>query len=191
MQVYFIASSRLVEKDAALYRRIYDCIADGNKMVSDKVLRWTKMGIRDLRNEPLKVKRENYEESIKSLKKSELVIIEVSGHSMSAGYLISQALEMNKPVIALYKSESKPVFIGGIVNQKLFLVEYDKDNVEEVLKTTLKKVTSLIDVRFNFFVNPKILTYLDKVAQERMVPKSVFLRNLIEKEMKKDHDFKI
>jgi hypothetical protein len=160
-------------------------------MVSDKVLRWTKMGIRDLRNEPLQVKRENYEESIKSLKKAELVIIEVSGHSMSAGYLISQALEMNKPVIALYKSESKPVFIGGIVNQKLFLVEYDKDNVEEVLKTTLKKVTSLIDVRFNFFVNPKILTYLDKVAQERMVPKSVFLRNLIEKEMKKDHDLKI
>jgi hypothetical protein len=190
MQVYFIASSRLVEKDAELYRRMYECIADGNKMVSDKVLRWTKMGIRDLRNESLKVKRENYEESIKSLKKAELVIIEVSGHSMSAGYLISQALGMNKPIIALYKNGVRPVFIGGINSQKLFLVEYTQDNVEEILKITLKKVASLIDVRFNFFVSPKILTYLDWVAQKRMEPKSVFLRSLIEKEMKKEKEFK-
>ena len=190
MQVYFVASSRLVEKDKGLYRKMFDCIADGNKMVSDKVLKWTKIGVKDLRDEPLKVKRENYEQSIKCLKKAELVVMEVSGHSMSAGYLISQALDMNKPVIALYKAEVKPVFIGGIANQKLFLVEYTQDNVEEVLKTNLKKVASLVDVRFNFFVNPKILTYLDWVTQKKMIPKSVFLRNLIEREMKKDREFK-
>jgi len=189
MQVYFLASSRLVEKDRELYKRMYDCIADGNKMVSDKVLKWTKMGIRDLRDEPLKVKRENYEYLIKCLKKAEIVVTEVSGHSMSAGYLISQALDMNKPVVALYTADSKPVFIAGINNKKFFLVEYDKENIEKVLKKTFKEVSSLIDVRFNFFVSPKILTYLDWVGQKRMVPKSVFLRNLIEKEMKKDHEF--
>jgi hypothetical protein len=109
---------------------------------------------------------------------------------MSAGYLIAQALEMNKPVIALYKADVKPIFIGGIVDQKLFLVEYNNENVEEVIKTTLKKVAALVDVRFNFFVSPKILTYLDWVTQKRMIPKSVFLRNLIEREMKKEKDFK-
>ncbi|MFA5532758.1 MAG: hypothetical protein WDA13_04165 [Candidatus Shapirobacteria bacterium] len=189
MQVYFLASSRLVEKDRELYKRMYDCIADGNKMVSDKVLKWTKMGVRDLRNEPLKVKRENYEYLVKCLKKAEIVVTEVSGHSMSAGYLISQALDMNKPVVALYTADSKPVFIAGINNKKFFLVEYDKENIEKVLKKIFKEVSSLIDVRFNFFVSPKILTYLDWVGQKRMVPKSVFLRNLIEKEMKKDHEF--
>ena len=190
MQVYFVASSRLVGKDVALYKRMYEVLADGNKMVSDKVLKLIKSGVRDLKNESLKFKRSNYEESIKSLKKAELVVIEVSGHSMSAGYLIAQGLEMNKPVIALYKSESKPVFIGGIADQKLFLIEYDDKNVEEVIKTTLKKVAALVDVRFNFFVSPKILTYLDWVTQKRMIPKSVFLRNLIEREMKKEKDFK-
>lgn len=189
MQVYFLASSRLVEKDRELYKRMYDCIADGNKMISDKVLKWTKMGVRDLRNEPLKVKRENYEYLVKCLKKAEIVVTEVSGHSMLAGYLISQALDMNKPVVALYTADSKPVFIAGINNKKFFLVEYDKENIEKVLKKTFKEVSSLIDVRFNFFVSPKILTYLDWVGQKRMVPKSVFLRNLIEKEMKKDHEF--
>jgi len=47
-----------------------------------------------------------------------------------------------------------------------------------------------IDVRFNFFVSPKIISYLDWVSKNRMVPRSVFLRELIEKEMKKDKDFR-
>lgn len=190
MQVYFVASSRLVAKNAALHEKIYQVLADGNKMVSDKVMKWIKSGVRDLKNESLKFKRENYEQAIKSVKKAELVVIEVSGHSMSGGYLISQALSMNKPVIALYESNSKPVFIAGIPDNRLFLVEYNENNVEEVLKKALKRVVELIDVRFNFFVSPKILTYLDWVSQKRMIPKSVFLRNLIEKEIKKEKEFK-
>jgi hypothetical protein len=69
MQVYFVASSRLVGKDVALYKRMYEVLADGNKMVSDKVLKLIKSGVRDVKNESLKFKRSNYEESIKSLKK--------------------------------------------------------------------------------------------------------------------------
>jgi len=189
MQVYFVASSRLVAKDMGLYRKMWDVIAEDNKMVSKKVWRWLKMGVKDLRHADIKVKRENYKQAVKDIKKAELVVMEVSGHSMSAGYLICQALDMNKPVVALYKGEHKPIFIGGIVNPRLFLVAYNEKNVEEVLKKVFKKVASLIDVRFNFFVNPKILTYLDWVAGKRKIPKSVFLRNLIEKEMKKDKEF--
>jgi len=54
----------------------------------------------------------------------------------------------------------------------------------------LEEAKRRMDVRFNFFVSPKILAYLDWVAQKRMVPRSVFLRNLIEKEMKKDKGFR-
>lgn len=190
MQVYFVASSRLVANEMDLYRRMYECISKDNKMVSKKVLRWLKMGVKDLRHADIKFKRENYKQAVKDIKKAELVVMEVSGHSMSAGYLICQALDMNKPVVALYKGEHKPVFIGGIVNSRLFLVEYNDKNVEEVIKLTFKKVLKLIDVRFNFFVSPKILTYLDWITKKRKVPKSVFLRNLIEKEIKKDQEFK-
>lgn len=189
MQVYFVASSRLVEKDMDLYGRMYKCISNGNKMISKKVLRWLKMGVKDLRHKSLKFKQENYKESVKCVKKAEVVVMEVSGHSMSAGYLICRALDMNKVVIALYKKETKPVFIGGIINPKLFLVEYDESNLEEIVKETFRKIMKLIDVRFNFFVNPKILTYLDWVTSKKKMPKSVFLRNLINKEMKKDKEF--
>jgi len=159
-------------------------------MVSDKVRQWIKTGTKDLSGAPLQVKRGNYEESMKCINKADLMVMEVSGHSMSMGYLISKALEMNKPVIALYTVDHKPVFIKGIVNPKLILVEYTKDSLEKVMDEAFKKAKGLIDMRFNFFVSPKILTYLDWVAQRRMVPKSVFLRNLIEREMKKEKEFR-
>jgi len=159
-------------------------------MVSDKVMKWVKVGVRDLSGVPLRVKKENYIESMNSVKKADIVVMEVTGHSMSMGYLISKALEMNKPVIALHKKESVPVFINGISDQKLIISGYTEENIEEVMGMTLKKASSLIDVRFNFFVNSKILSYLDWVASKKMLPRSVFLRNLIEHEMKKDKEFK-
>jgi len=190
MKIYFIASSRLVGANPKLYSKMYIYLAKEGKMISDKVMKWVKMGVKDMSGAPLKVKKENYIQSVDSVKKADIVVMEVSGHSMSMGYLISKALEMNKPVIALHKKEHIPVFIKGIDDSKLIISEYFEDNVEEVMEKDLKKASSLIDVRFNFFVNPKILNYLDWVAQKKMLPRSVFLRNLIEREMKKEKEFK-
>jgi hypothetical protein len=190
MKIYFLASSRLVGKEPKLYGKMYAAMAADHKMLSDKVLCWIKAGVKDYSKAPLKVKRENYEQSLKCLNKADVLIMEVSAHSMSMGYLLSQALEMSKPVIALYKKGYEPVFIKGIVNSKLLIIEYDKDNVEEVINKALDKADSIIDVRFNFFVNSKILSYLDWVSDKKMLPRSVFLRNLIEKEMRKDREFK-
>ena len=191
MKIYFIASSRLVGANPKLYSKVYSYLSADNKMISDKVLKWVKMGVRDMNVAPLKIKKENYLESLDSVKKADFVVMEVSGHSMSMGYLISKALEMNKPVIALHKQEHAPNFIKGIGDPKLIICEYDEKNVDEVLEKSLKTATGLIDVRFNFFVNSKILNYLDWVSQKRMVPRSVFLRNLIEHEIKKDKEYKI
>ncbi|MFA6185415.1 MAG: hypothetical protein WCT51_01315 [Candidatus Shapirobacteria bacterium] len=190
MKLYFVASARLVDIDPKLYSKMYACLSAEGKMLSDKVMKWIKTGVKDMRGVPQKIKRENYIQSLDSVKKADIVIMEVSGHSMSMGYLISKALEMNKPVIALYKKEHMPVFIKGIDDPKLIMSEYDGENVEQIIEGALKKADSLIDVRFNFFVNPKILNYLDWVAQKRMQPRSVFLRNLIEHEMKKDKEFR-
>lgn len=191
MKIFFIASSRLVSVEPKLYENIFHYLSERHKMLSDKVLRWAKKGVEGIENAPLKKKIENYKVSIDCVKKADIVVMEVSGHSMSIGYLISKALELSKPVVALHKKGCVPNFLKGIIDQKLIIVEYDLDNVTTVLGGAVKKAKSLIDVRFNFFVSPKILTYLDWVAQKRMLPRSVFLRDLIEREMKKDKEFKV
>ncbi len=190
MQVYFVASSRLVAKDSDFYIRIYKAISSEHKMVSDKVLKWIKSGIKDLSQESIETKKENYLHVIKCIKKADIVVMEISGHSVSMGFILSKAMEENKPVIAIYTSEMDPVFVKGIVNPKLILAEYKKENIEQVISDSINKAKCLVDMRFNFFVSPKILNYLDWVAHKRMIPKSVFLRHLIEREMKKDKEFK-
>ncbi len=190
MQIYFVASSRLVGKNIDLYSKMYKFIAEDHKMVSDTVWKWVKLGVEDLSQAPIQIKKNNYEQVLKSIHKTDIVIMEVSGHSMSMGYIISQALKENKPVIALYKNEANPIFIKGITNPKLILAEYTEDDLEKIIRESIKKAKALVDMRFNFFVSPRILNYLDWVGQKRMIPKAVFLRNLIEREMKKDRDFK-
>ncbi|MDD4106586.1 MAG: hypothetical protein PHX84_01390 [Candidatus Shapirobacteria bacterium] len=169
---------------------MYKIISDEHKMVSDKVLKWIKTGIKDFSKESIETKKENYLHIIKCIKKADIVVMEISGHSVSMGFILSKAMEENKPVIAMYTSDMDPVFVKGIVNSKLILAEYKKENLEQVILASINKAKCLVDMRFNFFVSPKILNYLDWVAQKRMIPKSVFLRHLIEREMKKDREFK-
>jgi len=190
MKLYFAVSSRLVDGDPKLYSKMYSVLASQGKMVSDKVMEWIKKGVKDISGAPLRFNKENYIQSVEAVKKADIIVMEVSGHSMSMGYLISKALELNKPVIALHNKKHTPIFIKGIGDSKLIISEYDSEDMEEVMKEALKKADSLVDIRFNFFINPKILNYLDWVAQKRMQPRSVFLRNLIEHEMKKDREFK-
>lgn len=191
MQVYFVASSRLVGKNKEIYAQMYKTISLEHKMVSDKVWKWVKGGLNESIKIDEKAKKENYDETLKCINRADVLIMEISGHSMSMGYILSKALEINKPVIAMYREEMQPIFIAGIGDPKLILAKYTETSAEKVIWESLKKARSLIDVRFNFFVSPKILTYLDWVGQKRMIPKSVFLRNLIEREMKKDREFKV
>ena len=80
--------------------------------------------------------------------------------------------------------------LEGRKDEKLQMVAYTLNNLRGLLDKALDEARKKMDVRFNFFVSPKILVYLDWVAKKRMIHRSVFLRNLIEREMKKDKEFR-
>lgn len=191
MKVFFVASPRSVNKEPELYKKITKIIKDNcTGMVGDMVLEFANTNLEDFYNRSHKQRVDHYKKTMDFVKKSDVVVVEVSEHSMSMGYIVNKALEDGKPVIALYKLGFDPYFFSGIEDGKLLISSYTEDTLVSVLGDLLEKVKSLSDVRFNFFVSPKILNYLDLVAQKRMIPRSVFLRNLIEKEMKKEKEFK-
>ncbi len=64
------------------------------------------------------------------IKKADIIILEVSTHSLSMGYLLQQGLSMGKPVVALYAEGHNPAFINGIENEKLQIIEYSDENLE-------------------------------------------------------------
>lgn len=190
MKICFVASIKNKENYTKDYQEIVRILkAGGDKVFYEHVMNNSQDDL-DLLDEDKKI--QFHKKVIDLIKKCDLVVAETSSQSLSVGYLISMTLELSKPVILLYKGNSKPNILSALEqSDKLIVSKYDST---EMLEGVLKKLLSLAkgksDVRFNFFVSPKILAYLDWVAQKRMVPRSVFLRDLIEKEMKKDKEFK-
>ncbi|PIX81498.1 MAG: hypothetical protein COZ34_02940 [Candidatus Pacebacteria bacterium CG_4_10_14_3_um_filter_34_15] len=126
---------------------------------------------------------------IKSIKDSDIVILEVSTHSLSMGFILHKALEMNKPVIALYQPGNPPFFAQGIENEKLQVIEYSDADVEGTLKDAIDYAQGKADVRFNFFISPSIGTYLDWISKVKKIPRSVYLRGLIEKDQSSNDEY--
>jgi len=188
MKIYFSASRFYREE----YKKNYESI--------DKILEEKSATVFDsskLRSVPLGFempdfeKKKIYKEITKMMDKSDLCVFEASYPStLHIGHEITLAMEKNKPVVVLYVKGREPILFRGIDDKKVWWVEYESNNLEEKLRSALDEAEKNFDVRFNFFVSPKILSYLDWIAQKRMIPRSVFLRNLIEREMKKDKEFK-
>jgi hypothetical protein len=120
---------------------------------------------------------------------SDLVVAEISYPSVSVGHEISFALELGKSVLVLCMPGRKSLLLEASDDKKLMMVEYTLENLAEVLPKAVEEAKKNMDVRFNFFVSPRILGYLDWVAEKKRTPRSVFLRQLIEKEMRKDKTY--
>jgi len=188
MKVYFGTSPRIKERFPDIINEIFDQIQRfGYKHTS----RWVKeVKPADFYNLSIKDLDEHQSQTMKAIRDSEVCVFEVSIHSLSVGYLTNYALENGKVVIVMSQNEEPWNLFKSIKSDKLLTVEYKRSNIKEKLEDAFRKAQENSDVRFNFFVSPKILNYLDWVAKKRMEPRSVFLRKLIEKEMKKDKEFK-
>lgn len=189
MKAYFSASvhGRSVYKDQ--YKRIIDTLKKcGYDVFAEHVMETDAEGIDRQSNQEIK---DVYKNLINRIKKSDLVVAEVSTPSVSVGHEITEAINLSKPVILLHSdSGNRAMLLEGMSDAKVQNISYFDNDLVNLLEGAIEEAKKLIDVRFNFFVSPKILAYLDWVAQKRMIPRSVFLRNLIEREMKKDKEFK-
>lgn len=122
---------------------------------------------------------QNYHEKISAIQKADICIVEVSSHSLGVGFLVQKALDLSKPTICLYYKENIPYFLQGIEDDKLVIQSYDEKNYKSVLKKALEKAREKRDKRFNFFLSPKLLNYLEKVSNDQGVTKSKVLRDMI------------
>jgi hypothetical protein len=134
--------------------------------------------------------KQYYDHTISTIKTSEIAIFEVSVPSLGVGHLIGQSLNQGVPVVVLFTKGKKPFMLESAQLDKVILVEYTPDTLESGLSDAISFAKEKMDVRFNFIVSPKIIHYLEWIASHRNIPKSVFLRNLIEENMKKDKEYK-
>ncbi len=129
---------------------------------------------------------EFYQREMKLIQEADVCVFECSTHSLSIGFSIQKTLEMNKPALVLYYEDNVPFFLSGAQDDKLIIKSYNEKNLKEVLREGLAEASEIRDKRFNFFINPGLLTYLEKTSKNLGITKSTFIRNLIVDHMKKN-----
>lgn len=121
--------------------------------------------------------------SLTALRQCEAVIFEISSSSCTIGFLLHAALSLGKPVIALHVQESPPTFIRGLSDENLQVLEYNLHNLSDTLREAFAYIRSELAVRFNFHIPSPLFHYLNWVTKDLKIPKSVYLRQLIEQDM--------
>lgn len=123
------------------------------------------------------------------ISEADVVVFETSYPSTGVGYEIATCLNLGKPVIALHVKGKVPHFLNQIDNEKFQLIEYTLNNLKKELKSAVGFASDLQDTRFNFFISSKHQNYLNWISRSRKIPRAVFLRNLIEAQIKKNSNY--
>lgn len=188
MKVYFTSSARASKSLKDSYQQIFSLISDLGHIHLDnyKDTNDAKKIYLGSHDENLKL----YKRAMECIRNADVVVLEVSTHSLTMGYLLQQGLSLGKPVIALYVTGNRPAFAAGIDNEKLQLIEYSEESLKDELSIALQNAQENTDVRFNFFISPAIGRYLDWISKVKKIPRSVYLRALIEKEISQNIEYK-
>lgn len=192
MKIFFVASQRGKETYDKNYTAIFNTINDlGHKNLDDRMFKSTVKEFYDrMKKEGAKTYQKLFSENIQYIRKADINIFECSWQSFSIGYMVQKSVEMNKPTIVLHdeKTEHPPYFIFGSDDEKLITRSYNFNNVKTVIEEAIKSASVLADKRFNFFINPSLLTYLNQESRRQGITKSTFIRNLILEYRKKNGD---
>jgi len=183
MIIFFTASLSGKKLYLENYKKIVSVLEKlGHKVISEHIFKKSR----------LEVEKESWKERQKYQKKfhqwiseSDLTVGEISYPSTGTGYQMTQAIEKGKPVLALYEEEKIPVAFIGEPIDKCILAPYNLNSIEKELPILLRDATNQMDVRFNFFISPRIGAYLDWISKNQKTPRAVYLRKLIEEDMAK------
>ncbi|EKE15384.1 MAG: hypothetical protein ACD_12C00038G0001 [uncultured bacterium] len=188
MKVFFTASMRGQKAFKKYYQKIYYEIEKlGYKHLDQEVIALnSKNYYQEIEKGGRKEQIALYKRKIQCLHEADICIFECSLHSLSIGYVIQKSLDFNKPTVVLYYKDNLPYFLMGAQEEKLIIRTYTEHNYKKILKATLKDARERKDKRFNFFISPKLLNFIEKTSKEQGITKSRLIRSLIFDYMKKN-----
>ncbi len=181
MKIYFTAS--IVGKKHYLrnYLKIIGILQKLHHQVkSDHIIKVSENQI----NMQAKSEREKFHKKLKKwIMDSDCMVVETSFPSISVGFEISLALNLGKPVLLLHTNEA-PTLLSSYNDEKLICEEYKIDGLKDILVDFVNYVRGKCEQRFTFFITSEIAGFLEDVSKKKKIPKSVYVRSLIEKEIR-------
>jgi len=181
MKVYFVASIKGKIRYLQHYKKVIQALENIGVDIIEHTLQPSEKEVYSLTDEG---KIGHYKKVLGWIGQADVIVAESSYASLGVGYEISLALEKGKPVIVLHEEGNAPHFLEGIQSDKLMIVKYDLEHLEDILERALEVSAEVMDTRFNFFISRKLTLYLDWISQKKRIPRAVYLRQLIRREMR-------
>lgn len=192
MKIHFIASKGNLESNVENYRMIIDTVQDlGHTLTRSWVEQAYQLarGEGNLRSEIGEVdwKRVN-KENIASLAQADIVIAEASARTFSVGYQVANAIQQKKPVLILTHNDAlRGTFGSGLSSDILKNETYTAENVHDIITDFISENTlNQKDLRFNFFIDRRIHSYLKWASTNTGKTKAEIVRELLLREINKD-----
>ncbi|MFW5703512.1 MAG: hypothetical protein ACOCXQ_01635 [Patescibacteria group bacterium] len=115
----------------------------------------------------------------KAVKQAEIIVLLVDEVSIGAGILAEYCVSNSKPTLMLVASDLSDPLLSFIDDDKFLIKQYNDRNIKKVLLDGIRGAREKRDKRFNFFISPKLLDYLESTSKDEGITKSKFIRNLI------------
>ncbi|SRR6266702_2227834 len=192
MLVNFIASRTNMKKDMPYYRHIMETIEhDGHKLTREWIEEVYTIVAEDRYED--EVRKADWKKinkaQVDAIGKADVVIVEASARSFSTGYQACLAIQSQKPTLLLTRSGPLGgTFRSSLTSDFVRNVEYTtKEELEQAVTTFLKdNDVSNKDLRFNFYIDRKIHTYLRWAAYKTSKSQSEIVRELLHHEIDRD-----
>ncbi len=196
MKVFFYASLRGKDRCGDIFLRVFHCIEKEGythvykDIVSQTFDSYVKEAEEGGKDRGVKMFQKLVNQGVG---KSDICVFDVSIPTIGIGFGIRHALEIGKPTIVLYNEDTyeetkSPIFLFGAQDDRLLIKGYTEKNVEKVVKEALAVARERRDKRFNFFISPNLLRYLEDTSKDQKITKSRFIRNLLVEHMREQKE---
>lgn len=191
MRVYFNASIAGKDKHIKEFEAITKTAEDlGCTVYKDHVL---KRDASRVNNQTRLQHEKDFRKARERIQNSDVMIVEASYPSIGVGYTMTIALEMNKPILVLYKNDPHGLLVGD-PNRLLKLKKYDLKNkvglkkaIYHFLENSKKRI---LNIRFNLMIDENEENYLEWISKKMNISKANYIRNLIDEEMRNKMEYK-
>jgi len=181
-----------MKKDMPYYRHIMETIEhDGHKLTREWIEEVYTIVAEDRYED--EVRKADWKKinkaQVDAIGKADVVIVEASARSFSTGYQACLAIQSQKPTLLLTRSGPLGgTFRSSLTSDFVRNVEYTtKEELEQAVTTFLKdNDVSNKDLRFNFYIDRKIHTYLRWAAYKTSKSQSEIVRELLHHEIDRD-----